>query len=120
MSKNSKIIGWVLTALLSALLLFSVIGKFALPEMAEMLTSRGLGDWYIIIGIGELIATILFILPRTNIFGTLLLSAHMGGAILLHMMNAEPFILQSVVLVLIWITAFIRNPKMLEIIKNKK
>jgi hypothetical protein len=36
----------------------------------------------------------------------------MGGAIVVHMSNAEPFIIQSVILVLVWITGFVRNPFM--------
>lgn len=118
MSKSRKIIGWSITGVLSALLFFSVFGKFMLPEMAANFSKWGLEDWRVIIGVGELIATILFILPRTNIIGVLLLSSHMGGAILVHMEHGEPFIFQSAIVVLIWITGFIRNPKLTEILKG--
>ncbi|RMG77092.1 MAG: DoxX family protein, partial [Bacteroidetes bacterium] len=101
-------------ALLTALFIFSAIGKFTMPEMAENFQKWGLGDWRIIIGIGETISAILFLIPRTNIYGTLLLSAHMGGAIVTHMSHGEPFIFQSVILILVWVTAFVRNPKLLE------
>lgn len=117
MSKSRKIIGWSITGLLSALLLFSVVGKLALPEMEANFEAWGLSDWRIIIAIGELIATILFIIPRTNILGVFLLSSHMGGAILIHMLHGEPFALQSAVVVLIWITAFVRNSKLADLLK---
>ncbi|MBL7869947.1 MAG: DoxX family protein [Flavobacterium lindanitolerans] len=112
LSKNRKIAGWVLAGLIAALLLFSAYGKFAMPEMAANFEKWGLGNWRIIVACGEIIAALLFLFPRTNIFGVLLLSAHMGGAIVVHMSNAEPFIIQSVILVLVWITGFVRNPFM--------
>ncbi len=113
LSKGRKITGWVIAGLLTALLLFSAMGKFTMPEMAENFAAWGLGDWLTIIAIGEIVSALLFLFPKTNIFGAFLLSAHMGGAIVVHMGHAEPFMLQSVVLVLIWVTAFVRSPELL-------
>ncbi|MDN5202298.1 DoxX family protein [Fulvivirgaceae bacterium BMA10] len=66
MSKRNKIIGWILTGLASAVLLFSSFGKFFMPAMAENMNRYGLKDWTMIIGAGELISTILFILPENK------------------------------------------------------
>jgi len=112
-TKKRKIISWSIAGLITALLLFSAMGKFMMPEMAENFTKWGLNDWRTIIAIGEIISALLFLFPKTNIFGALLLSAHMGGAIVIHMSHGEPFIFQSAVLVLIWVTAFVRNPELL-------
>jgi len=113
LGNKRKITGWVLAGLLTALLLFSALGKFTMPEMADNFTKWGLGDWLTIIAIGELISSFLFIFPKTNIFGVFLLSAHMGGAIVTHMSHGESFIIQSFILVLVWAAAFIRNPELL-------
>jgi len=118
LSKKRKISGWVLAGLLTALLLFSAMGKFTMPEMAENFTKWGLGDWRTTIAIGEIISAFLFLFPKTNIYGVFLLCAHMGGAIVTHMSHGEPFIVQSVILVLVWITAFIRNPELLPKFKS--
>ncbi len=112
-TKKRKITGWIIAGLITALLLFSAMGKFMMPEMAENFTKWGLGDWRTIIAVGEIVSAILFLLPKTNIFGAFLLSSHMGGAILVHMAHGEPFIVQSVILILIWVTAFVRNPELL-------
>lgn len=112
-SKTRKITGWIISIILTALFLFSAFGKFTMPEMAENFTKWGLGDWRVIIAIGEIVSVLLFLLPKTNVFGTLLMSSYMGGAILIHMSVGEPFILQSVLLILIWVTAFVRNPELL-------
>ncbi len=113
LSKKRKITGWIITGLITALLLFSAMGKFTMPEMAENFTKWGLDDWRTIIAIGEIISALLFLFPKTNIFGVFLLSSHMGGAIVVHMGHGEPFMVQSIILVFIWITGFVRNPELL-------
>jgi len=112
-SKTRKIIGWVIAGLITALLLFSAMGKFTMPEMAESFTKWGLGDWRTIIAIGEIVSALLFLFPKTNIFGAFLLSSHLGGAIVTHMSHEESFMFQSLILILIWVTTFVRNPELL-------
>lgn len=114
LSKNRRIAGWVISVLLTALFLSSASGKFFMPEMATNLTNYGIGNWLIIIALGEITSTLLFLFPRTNVYGTLLLSSYMGGAIMVHMSHGESFIFQSVVLILIWVGGFIRNPQLLD------
>lgn len=118
LSKKRKIIGWIMAGLLTAMLLFSAMGKFTMPEMADNFTKWGLGDWRTIIAIGEIISALLFLFPKTNIFGAFLLSSHMGGAIVVHMGHGEPFMVQSIILILVWITAFVRNPQLLANFKS--
>ncbi len=113
LSKRRKITGWIFAGLLTALFLFSAMGKFSMPEMADNFIKWGLSDWITIIAIGEAISALIFLFPKTNIFGVLLLSAHMGGAIVTHMSNGESFIVQTVILILVWVTGFVRNPELL-------
>ncbi len=80
-SKSRIIAGWILAGLLTAVFLFSATGKFTNPQMMEHLK---LGDWKIIIAIGEIVSAALFLIPKTNKWGTILLSAFMGGAIFCH------------------------------------
>jgi len=112
-SKKRKTTGWVIAGLITAMLLFSAMGKFMMPEMVDNFVKWGLGDWRIIIAIGEIVSALLYLFPKTNIFGSFLLSSHMGGAIVVHMSHGEPFIIQSVLLILIWVTAFVRNTELL-------
>ena len=111
-SKSRIIAGWILAGLLTTLFLFSASGKFTNPQMMEQLK---LGDWSIIIAIGEIVSTVLFLIPKTNKWGTILLSAYMGGAIVAHMISGQVIIMPSVVLILIWITGFIRNPELFKL-----
>lgn len=109
-SITRKIAGWVIAGALTALYLYSASGKFLQPQQLE---SMNLGDWRVIIATGEIFSAILFLVPRTNLFGTLLLSSYMGGAIILHMTSGTSIMMPSVVLVLVWVGSFIRNPELL-------
>lgn len=111
-SKIKNIIAWIIAGLLTALFLFSAYGKFAQPEN---MTKMNLGDWATIIPIGEIISALLFLIPRTNKFGTLLLSSYMGGAIIIHMSYGMSILMPSAVLVLVWIVGFLRNPQLYKI-----
>jgi len=88
-TKTSKIIAWVISGLLTALYLFSASGKLFLHP--EQMVQMHLGDWRIIIAIGEITSALLFLFPKTNKIGTLLLSAYMGGAIIIHMTGLLPY-----------------------------
>ena len=63
-----------------------------------------------LIGAGSLPTAILLLIPRTLSLGILLTSAFWGGAICIHMAHSEPYLFQSVVLVLSWVGACLRNP----------
>jgi hypothetical protein len=111
-SKTRKITAWVIAGLLTALYLYSATGKlFLQPEGMDKIH---LANWRVIIAIGEIVSALLFLLPKTNIYGTLLLSAYMGGAIILHMTGGLSIVLPSVVLILIWVVGFLRNPELLK------
>ena len=107
-----KTIAWIIAGLLTALFLFSAINKFVHPEILEEMK---LGHWRIIIAVGEIISALLFLFPKTSIQGTLLLSAFMGGAIIVHMVAGNSILMPSNVLILVWICALLRNPEFLKL-----
>ena len=114
MTKTRKIIGWVLTALIGALFLFSAFMKFkGSPEAEQGAAAMGLtADTIKLIGAVELLSLVLFVIPRTGIIGTLLLAAYLGGAIATHLEHAQPFIMPVIIQAVVWITAFIRFPEL--------
>ncbi len=112
-SKTRTITAWVIAGLLTALYLFSASGKLFLhPEQMDQIK---LGDWRIIIGLGEITSALLFLIPKTNKQGTLLLSSYMGGAIILHMTGGMSIAMPTVVLLLVWLVAFLRNPQLFDL-----
>ncbi len=113
-TKARPIAAWILTGLLAALFIGSASGKLmkAAP-VVEMFEKFGLGNEILLIGCGELASALLFVIPRTHSLGVLLLSAYMGGAIVTHMQHGESYVVQSVILALIWAAGFLRRPALL-------
>ena len=114
-SKARSLAAWILTGLLSLLFIASAAAKLLQAEPAvEGFTKFGLGDYILLIGAGELVSAILFLIPRTNSLGLLLLSAYMGGAIVTHMQHGEAFVAQSVILALVWVAGYLRHPEVFQ------
>lgn len=106
-STTKKVTAWIIAGLLTALYLFSATGKLFLnPEQMEAMK---LGDWRIIIALGEIVSALLFLFPRTTKYGALLLSSYMGGAIIIHMTSAKSIMVPSIVLILVWVVLYLRH-----------
>ena len=88
-------------------------GKFISPEMKANMASIGFEPYTQVVAIGELIAVVLFILPKTGRIGALLMTALMGGAIASHLGHGQSIGLQTTVLILVWIATLIRYPEFL-------
>ena len=111
-SKARKITAWVIAGLLTALFFFTASAKlfFHPDQMGQM----HLANWRVIIALGEIGSALLFLFPKTNIYGTLLLSSYMGGAIIIHMTGGLSLVTPTVVLIMIWIVGFLRNPELIK------
>jgi hypothetical protein len=99
-NKYRKIAGWLIAAPITALMLFSASGKIMNPEM---MVQMNLGSWATLVIIGEIVSALLFLFPRTSIFGTVLLSSYLGGAIIIHMTGGSSILMPAGVLVMVWI-----------------
>jgi hypothetical protein len=102
--------GWVLHGLIAGMMILAgsakVIGLFPPEEVAKL----GLSLPIQVIGAGELACAILLLIPRTSSLGLLLTSGFWGGAICLHMSKAEPFVIESVFLLITWVGGYLRVP----------
>jgi hypothetical protein len=83
-----------------------LLGLFPPEEVAKL----GLSVPIQVIGAGELASAILLLVGRTSSLGVLLTSSFWGGAICFHMSKGEPFVLQSALLLLTWVGAYLRVP----------
>lgn len=83
----NKYILWILRILASLIMLQTLFFKFtAAPESIYIFTKLGMEPWGRIgTGVGELIASILILYPRTNGYGGLLGAGLMGGALFFHL-----------------------------------
>lgn len=115
-------IGRVLSALPVFLLLFSATMKLIKPPgFAEGMAQMGLPARLATpLGLVELICTVLYLVPRTAVLGAILLTGYMGGAICTHVRVGDPFIIQSLLGVLIWLGLYFREPRLRELIPLRR
>src|SRR6476661_2582901 len=106
----STAVGWVLHSLVAAAMVLAASAKLFGLFPPDQVAKMGLSLPIQVIGIGELASALLLLYPRTSSLGLLLTSGFWGGAICLHMSKGEPFVLQSVFLLLTWIGAYFRVP----------
>ena len=113
-SKVRTIIGWVLSGALALLFIFSAYHKLIQnPEGLKMAEAIGLtSQQFMMLGIVELLSLLLFLMPRTGILGTLLLTAYLGGAIATQLEHGESVIAACVTMAVLWITAVLRFPEL--------
>lgn len=86
-NKTSKIFTWILRIAPAIILLQTLFFKFsAAPESVYIFSTLGMEPWgRILVGILELIAAILLLVPRTTLLGSILGIGLMGGAIFSHL-----------------------------------
>jgi hypothetical protein len=107
-----KVTGYVVNALIAALMIFAGSGKafgFAPPDIVEKLRAVGLGDRIQLIGFGEMTAAVLLLIPFTSPLGVLLTSGFWGGVICIHMSHQEDILFPSALLALTWLGGYLRG-----------
>lgn len=113
--KMKRIVTIILSVLLGLLFFGSGIMKLiGSAEVQAQFAKWGLGSWMRIIGVIEILCAALFLIPRTMVLGTLLLSAYLGGAMLTHITHAEPPFAPAIVLAVVWITAYLKKPTLFD------
>ena len=108
--------GWTMTVLAILFLLLDAGMKVAGARASVDATAElGFGaDQVRLLGVILLIVTLLYALPATSIFGAILVTAYLGGAIAVHLQHRSP--LASHVLfgvyvgLFVWLGAYLRTP----------
>jgi hypothetical protein len=109
--KAKKIVGWVLSVLFVALLIFSASFKFTDFEgKEEAFAKLGWGvEVMKTIGVIEIAVAILYLIPRTAFIGAVLVTAYLGGAIATHVRVNDQFIMPVIMGVLVWVALGLRD-----------
>ena len=112
--KTKNVIQWIASGLVGAIFLMSGTMKFNLPADAlTQMASQGLTPAMAKnLAIIEILSAILFLIPRTSVLGTLLLTAYMGGAIATHFTHGQPLMAPCVILAVVWIVSVWRNTEL--------
>lgn len=114
-SRTRLWLGRVVGGLVVAFLLADAVAKLlALPQVVE--ATQRLGYSVAVIrplGVVLALATLLHIIPRTQLLGALLLTAYLGGATATHVHSGTPFWFAVGMGVILWVTYFLRSPHLL-------
>jgi hypothetical protein len=54
---------------------------------------------------------VLYLVPRTKVWGALLLTAYLGGAVATHVRIGEPFLTPVLIGALLWAGLYLRDPR---------
>ena len=110
--------GTIISGLVTLVLLGSGIAKISgAPRMVGDLVHAGIPQMAILpIAILELSCLVLYLIPRTTVLGTLLLTGYFGGAIVTHIIGREHFMPPLAIGLMIWIGAWLRIPAFRDLI----
>lgn len=121
----SSFVGWTAVFLVSALTLFSAIMGFMPqtdPAAIEIATKMGVANFSMQLGITKILIVALFVYPRTSTVGFVLMIGYYGGALatnITHGFAPAEYGILYVVLGLLTLSAYVRNPELLTRIKGK-
>jgi len=117
--------GRVLTAMVALFLLFDGIMK-VIKERHVLQSAAQLGystESMVAIGTLLLACTLVYVIPRTAVFGALLLTAYLGGAVATQVRVGNPVfecIFPVIFGVLVWAGLFLREPRLSTLIAARK
>ena len=107
-----KNLGWVLTILVSVMLGSSALSKLlGTKEMIDNFTFMNLLPYLDLLGMVELAGVIMFIVPKTSKYGTVLLSSYLSGAVAIHlaMMGGQGIFIPFLLGLLVWSSYCLRE-----------
>lgn len=116
MAATTKIawIGRVVSILTSLVFLMSGVMKLkGGAEVTQGMDHLGLPATLILpLAILEISCVVIYLIPKTSILGAILLTGFIGGAICAHMRVGDPYFVQIVIGMLIWLGLYLREDRL--------
>ena len=121
-SRKAEVVGWVLSALASLLFVVSALMKFkGGPELDQGMTHLGLNASMVLpLAILELTCLAIYLIPPTAVLGAILLAGYLGGTIVTHWRVGDPFIVNIVLGIVVWLGIYLREPRLRDLIPLRK
>ena len=110
-SRTKNFLKWAVTAVASlVILLVSAMKLVAAAPLVEIYSKLGLLPYMQSLGFALFVFLGLFIWPRTQKIGFLLLTAYFGGAMAVELSHDSIFLAPAVILSLVWLATYLRDP----------
>jgi len=120
MARSGKVVwvGRVISGLASLTFLFSAFLKVKDgPEVLQGFAHLGLPESMIVpLAILELSCVAIYLIPATSVLGAVLLAGYVGGAICTSWRVGDPFFVQIVLGLLVWLGIYLREPRLKDLI----
>ena len=116
--KAARIVGWILTGIVSFMLLMSASMKFIKPTgFEEGLKHLG---WENVgmtgIGIIEFLCVLFYLIPKTRVLGAILITGYLGGAIATHVRVGDLFVIPLLLGMAAWGGLYLRDMRVRKLI----
>ncbi|KAA9354791.1 DoxX family protein [Larkinella humicola] len=109
-AKTKRIIALLFTVIASGMVILSGIMKLmGSTDVVKTLTNAGVGSYIPLLGIMEIAFAGLFLYPKTMKLGFVLLCCYFAGAMATELSHGGPLAGAVMVMVLVWIAAFLRD-----------
>ena len=117
--------GIILSNLLGLFFAFNVLVKLFpetfYPQIVEQMAGIGLPASILRpIAILEGLCVLTYLIPATSIFGAILFTGYLGGAILTHLRVDQPVYMQATLGILIWLGVYLREPRLWNLLPVRK
>jgi hypothetical protein len=113
-SKGALWAGRIINGLVILFLLFDAVMKI-IKEIHSIEGSAKLGwpvDAVQGLGIVLLIGTLIYMIPRLALFGAVLVTAYLGGAVAIMFRAGQPFFFPIIFGILLWVGYYFRSAKL--------
>jgi len=112
---TQKNLGWLLTAIVILMLGTSGISKLiATDEMIKNFTYTNMTHYLSLVGVLEIAAVVMLCVKRTSLWGAILITSVMSGAVVIHLsyMGGSGVILPMLIGALSWGAYYLRTYKL--------
>jgi hypothetical protein len=115
-------VGRVISVLASLMFLVSAFFKFQDgPDVMKGLAHLGLPERMMLpLGILEISCVVVYLIPATSVLGAILLAGYVGGAICTHWRVGDPFVVQIVLGILVWLGLYLREDRLKALIPLRR
>lgn len=124
MAASNKMVwvGWILTILASLLFVFSAFMKLkGGPDLDKGMEHLGLPASMVLpLAILELACVAIYLIPATSVLGAILLAGYIGGTIVTHWRSGDPFIVNIVLGLVLWLGIYLREPRLKALIPLRR
>jgi len=104
----------VISVLVSLIFLMSAFMKLkGGPELTAGMEHLGLPESMVVpLAILEISCVVIYLIPPTSVLGAILLAGYVGGAICTHWRAGDPFYVQVVLGILVWLGLYLREDRL--------